>query len=135
MGFLKLIFGGSFGYVQAGLIGIVGIALLWTWRDYQGAKEDVTKLKADVVKLEGKIASKDGVINSMAKSASRRQSNNQQSRDLGNDIQNAKDGNACARSEPIRIALDGLRLDAAAGSVDATAEPLPMLAGADPAKP
>ena len=131
---LKTLFGGTFGYIQAGLLGVATIAAIWLWKDYQGAKEDVLKLEGQVTSLKGQVISKDGVIASMGRTAGRRDAQNDQSKDLGNDILQATDGNNCASSEPIRIALDGLRIGAGTKAVEFTDETIPVLAGTYPAR-
>ena len=80
---LKLLFGGTFGYVQAALVGVAVLALVWLWQDYQGAKEKVTELKTANTELQGTIESKDGVIASMGRSAGRRSQQDTESKDLG----------------------------------------------------
>ena len=131
---LKLLFGGTFGYVQAALVGVAVLALVWLWQDYQGAKEKVIELKTANAELQSTIESKDGVIASMGRSAGRRSQQDTESKDLGDDILQAKDGNACALSEPIRVVFDGLRLDPRTGKpVDASNKAFPVLAGAYPA--
>lgn len=130
---IKALFGGTFGYIQAGLVGILALGALWLWRDYQGAKADVDRLTTENTALEGQIASKDGVIASMSRSAGRRDTQSQQSQDLGDDILKAKDGTWCASSEPMRIVLDGLRNNAGAKTADNPDAAIPVLAGAYPA--
>ena len=132
---VKAILGGTFGYVQAGLIMLIGGALLWLWGDYKSAKKTALRLEGEVAALTSTLQSKDGIIASLGRSASRRGNNNTHAKELANDIQNAKDGEACARSEPIRIVLDGLRLGSRHGAPDLAAQPIPVLAGADPASP
>lgn len=130
---LKLLFGGSFGYVQAALVGIAGLALVWLWQDYKGAKKDVERLTGDVERLEGVVVSKDSVIASMGRSGARRDAQSQDAKDLGNDILQANDGKACANSDAIRVALDGLRNSLEARTANATDKAIPVLAGAYPA--
>ena len=127
--------GGTFGYVQAGIVGLLALGALWLWRDYTSAKEQVTTLESQVAVLEGQVESKDGVIASMGRTAGRRDAQSQKSEGLGHEILQAKDGTACARSEPIRIALDGLRETAAGAPVDDSDADVPVLAGAYPAGP
>ena len=130
---LGKVLGGTFGYLQAGLVSVFAIAAIWLWRDYTGAKADVSRLEGEVTDLQGQVESKDGTIASMTRTAGRRNNSAKESEGLGNDILEAPDGTACARSAPIRIALDGLRdTSGAAASVDTVAD-VPVLAGADPA--
>lgn len=132
---IKAIMGGTFGYVQAALIIASGSALLWLWGDYKAAKKSEARLEGEVAALTSSLQSKDGIIASLGRSASRRGENNTQSKELTHDIQNAKDGEGCAHSEPIRIIFDGLRLGPRQSAADTAAQPVPLLAGADPAIP
>jgi hypothetical protein len=131
---IKALLGGTFGYVQAGLVMGIGGALLWMWGDYTSAKKSALRLEGEVAALTSTLQSKDGIIASLGRSASRRGENTTDSKELANEIKNAKDGTGCARSEPIRIVLDGLRLGARDTAPNTPAEPLPVLAGAKPAK-
>ena len=117
---LDKLLGGTFGYFQAATIGVVSIALVWVWQDYKGAKKDVTRLTEEKAALKSVVASKDSVIASMGRTAGRRDAQDTQSKDLANDILKAKDGTACAQSDPINIVLNGLRHGAARGTVNVT---------------
>lgn len=132
---IKALLGGTFGYVQAGLVMAIGGALLWLWGDYKSAKKTALRLEGEVAALTSTLQSKDGIIASLGRSASRRGENTTQSKELAYDIQNAKDGTGCARSEPIRIVLNGLRGGAADAAPDTPAQPFPLLAGAPPSNP
>ncbi|MEP3891387.1 MAG: hypothetical protein ABJN69_13085 [Hellea sp.] len=132
---IKAILGGTFGYVQAGLLILIGGALLWLWGDYKAAKKTALRLESEIAALTSTLQSKDGIIASLGRSAGRRSHNNTHSKELANDIQNAKDGEACVHSEPIRIVLDGLRLRPKQDAPNIAAQPVPVFAGADPAAP
>ena len=132
---IKALLGGTFGYVQAGLVMGIGGVLLWMWGDYKVARKTALRLEGEVAALSRTVRSKDGIIASLGRSAKRRGENTTHSKELAYDIQNAKDGTGCARSEPIRIVLDGLRLSPEQNAADIAAQPVPMLAGADPAAP
>ncbi len=128
----KLLFGGTFGYIQAALIGTAAIALVWIWQDYKGAKRDVVRLQGEVTTLHGTIESKDGVIASMGRTAQRRDTDSDKSKDLADDILKAKDGTSCASSGPIVAVLDGLLNDTTGGASQSSDKTIPMLAGAYP---
>lgn len=132
---IKSLLGGTFGYVQAGLVIFIGGALLWLWGDYKAAKKTALRLEGEVTALTSTLQSKDGIIASLGRSASRRGEITTDSKELANEIQNAKDGTGCGRSEPIRIVLDGLRLGTPDTSIDTPAQPIPLLAGANTAIP
>lgn len=130
---LTALFGGTFGYVQAALVGVAGLALVWLWQDYKGAKKDTARLTEEVAALSQSLKSKDGVIAALGRSASRRATQGQQAKDLGHDILQGEDGRGCASSEPMAIVFDGLRQRAETRAADPAAKPVPMLEGAYPA--
>ena len=132
---LTALFGGTFGYIQAGLIGLAGLALVWLWQDYKSAKKETARLAAEIGALHKSVKSKDGIIASLGRSANRRAASGQNSKDLGDDILQVKDGQGCAASEPMAIVLDGLRERAQSRAAHPAAKPVPVLEGAYPAHP
>lgn len=129
MMFLKGLFGGGSSIIYILLLAGAG-GIYW---EYTRTKAQNVELKGDIEQLEGTIESKDGIIASLGRTAGRRDAQDNQSKDLGNDILQAKDGTHCVSSKPIRVALDGLRLNSREGTPDATNKALPVLAGADTA--
>ena len=109
MKFLTALFGGTFGYIQAGLLIAAAGTALYFYLDYNNAKDEVTRLSSEVTKLENTIQSKDAIIGSQARTSARRAISDEGQANVEDAIQKAPDSSYCNASESINIALDSLR--------------------------
>ena len=109
--FLKVIFGGTFGYVQAGILGFLALSLLWFWKDYGHLRVQNNTLKIQNDHLESALMQREDIVESLSSTLDRRAEAIINSKDLENDIRETTDSVYCAASEPHRVLLDGLYFD------------------------
>lgn len=106
---IKWLFGGSFGYVQAGLLAAAVGFIGFHWIRYHDALKDRERLRGEVAILELEAAWQDTVLASAISRQERRASDQSQQLNLEDRINAAPKSNDCGLSPAMRISLDGLR--------------------------
>lgn len=109
MNWLRTLFGGSFGTVQAVLVFALVTGGTWLWADYRATKRDNERLEreATVAKLDAFFANASAWA--VATTTERRAEDQAEQLTLEDIINAMPKTNHCASAPAVRAALDGLR--------------------------
>ena len=107
--FFKLIFGGSFGYVQGGIIIAAAAFVGYHWIKYHDLQDDNAKLKTEVFWSELQSNWRANQITAIGEIQEQTAKSNKQQAKIEGHINAQPKTNDCAKSLAIGASIDGVR--------------------------